>query len=95
VRAEYADVHGVGMIVTQGLPAPPAGYAYRIWGVTPSHDMHPMGALQPHAGRDQMGMQPIDAPRAGEVASIEITLERGATQATSPDGPVVGRAVMA
>lgn len=94
VRAEYADVHGVGMIVTKGLPAPPAGYTYRVWGVTPGHDMHPMGALAPHTGRDEMALQAIDAPKRGEVASIEITLERSSAGADTPAGPVVGQAEM-
>ena len=95
VDAEYADVHGVGMIVTKGLPKAPDGYTYRVWGVTPAKDMHPMGELAPHTGRDAMALQAVDAPRAGEVASIEITLEPESATPTQPDGAVVGRATMA
>lgn len=92
-QVELADVHGTGLLVTKDLPKPPSGREWRVWGVTASRAMHPMGALAPRIERG-MGLQPLAGMHDPSLAAIAITLEPAAS--TGPQrGPIVGWAQMA
>ncbi|MBC7461970.1 MAG: anti-sigma factor [Thermoleophilia bacterium] len=91
---ELVDVHGAGMLVTKNLPEPPAGYAWRVWGVSGGHDMHAIGPLDPDA-EGTMALQPVIGVHGHDYDAVAITLERADAGGDSQQGPVVGWARMA
>jgi anti-sigma-K factor RskA len=83
-RFAYAESVGDGVLVTQGLDAPPTAHAYAIWMLDEEDP-----ALAGHLSMDEEGHGVARMPLDPEAASVAVTLEPEDTAAAPTTDPLV------
>lgn len=83
VQVVFAPEAGAVVVSARGLPAPPAGRAYQLWGVTPGQPPRSLGVFVPRPDGAPVLLRTADA-RGVDVGALAAITEEPATGSPGP-----------